>query len=128
VRVYLGSFQSHVARRPLADGSGSAEIIDTKEKGSDVNLATELLVDGFSDAYDVAVVISNDSDLTAPIRAVRNSLKKPVGIINPHSIQSVELRNCASFVKEVRTWALRDKQLPPVVMDAAGEIHKPASW
>lgn len=127
VRAYLGSFQSHVVRRPLA-GGGTATIIDTKEKGSDVNLATELLVDGFSGAYDVAVVISNDSDLTAPIRAVRNCLKKPVGIINPHPVQSVELRQCASFVKEVRTWALRDRQLPPVVFDAAGEIHKPAGW
>lgn len=79
VRVYLGSFQSHVVHRPLADGKGSAEIIDTKEKGSDVNLATELLVDGFCDAYEVAVVISNDSDLTAPIRAVRNSLQNRSG-------------------------------------------------
>jgi uncharacterized LabA/DUF88 family protein len=128
VRVYLGSFQSHVVRRPLADGKGSAEIIDTKEKGSDVNLATELLVDGFMNAYDVAAVVSNDSDLTAPIRAVRSLLKKPVGIINPHQVQSVELRKCASFVKEVRTWALREKQLPSVLLDATGEIHKPAGW
>jgi len=62
-----------------------------------------LLVDGFSDAYDIAVVLSNDSDLVAPIRAVRTKLKKAVGVINPHQKQSVELKNCASFVKEVRT-------------------------
>ena len=56
-----------------------------KEKGSDVNLATELLVDAFENAFDVAAVISNDSDLVAPIRAVRTRTSKPVGIINPAS-------------------------------------------
>ena len=34
-----------------------------EETGSDVNLATLLLEEGFEGLYDVAVVISNDSDL-----------------------------------------------------------------
>jgi uncharacterized LabA/DUF88 family protein len=128
MEVFLGSFQAHRVKRPKADGSGSVEIIDMKEKGSDVNLATELLVDGFNNAYDVAVVVSNDSDLVAPIRAVRMKLHKTVGIINPHQRQSVELRKCASFIKEVRTWTLAQSQLPPVLHDVNGEFHKPADW
>jgi len=87
-----------------------------------------LLVDGFSGAYDIAVVLSNDSDLVAPIRAVRTKLKKAVGVINPHQKQSVELKNCASFVKEVRTWTLKQSLLPPVLADPNGEIHKPSGW
>lgn len=78
IQVFLGSFQAHPVKRPRADGSGSVEVIDMKEKGSDVNLATELLVDGFTGAYDVAAIVSNDSDLVAPIRAVRTHLKKAV--------------------------------------------------
>jgi NYN domain len=97
-------------------------------KGSDVNLATELLVDGFQHAYEVAVVISNDSDLVAPVRAVRTHLGNAVGIINPHLRQSAELRKCASFVKDVRPWALSSSHLPPTLSDAIGEIHKPAGW
>jgi uncharacterized LabA/DUF88 family protein len=128
VEVFLGSFQSHPVRRPRADGLGTIEVIDMKEKGSDVNLATELLVDGFTNAYDVAVIVSNDSDLVAPVRAIRHHLKKAVGVINPHARQSVELRQCASFVKDVRTWALSKSQLPTTLMDANGEIHKPAGW
>lgn len=128
IEVFLGSFQAHPVTRPRADGSGSVEVIDMKEKGSDVNLATELLVDGFTNAFDVSVIVSNDSDLVAPVRAIRNRLAKPVGIINPHQRQSVELRNCASFIKEVRTWALAQSLLPPVLTDANGEIHKPAGW
>lgn len=128
IEIFLGSFQSHPVKRPKADGSGTVEVIDMKEKGSDVNLATELLVDGFTDLYDVAAVVSNDSDLVAPIRAVRTKLGKAVGIINPHQRQSVELRISASFIKEVRTWALAQSLLPSVLHDANGEIHRPDGW
>jgi uncharacterized LabA/DUF88 family protein len=103
-------------------------VIDMKEKGSDVNLATELLVDGFTGAYDVAAIVSNDSDLVAPIRAVRTHLKKAIGIINPHQRQSIALRNCSSFVKDVRTWALKQSLLPPVLSDSNGDIRKPSGW
>ena len=44
-------------------------VMKTEEKGSDVNLATYLLVDAFEDRFDVAVIISNDSDLKEPIAA-----------------------------------------------------------
>ena len=44
------------AYRPL-------RVMKTEEKGSDVNLATHLLVDAFDDAFNIAVIISNDSDL-----------------------------------------------------------------
>jgi uncharacterized LabA/DUF88 family protein len=127
VEVFLGSFQAHRVMRPRADGAGSVEVIDMKEKGSDVNLATELLVDAFSNAFEAAVIISNDSDLVAPIKAVRK-LGKPVGIINPHQRQSIELMRCASFVKQVRTWALAQSLLPPLLADRNGEFHKPPSW
>lgn len=33
-----------------------------EEKGSDVNLATELLVDGFKRRFDMAAVVTNDAD------------------------------------------------------------------
>jgi len=128
IEVFLGSFQSHPVRRPLADGGGSVVITDMKEKGSDVNLATELLVDAFENAFDVAAVISNDSDLVAPIRAVRTRTSKPVGIINPHPRPSAELRKCCSFYKEIRTWQLANALLPENLTDDHGEIHKPFRW
>jgi uncharacterized LabA/DUF88 family protein len=87
--VHLGSFQSNVSKRPLASGGGLVEIIDAKEKGSDVYLASYLLLDGFNKDYEAAVVVSNDSDLTEPIRLVRHELKLVVGILNPHEKQLV---------------------------------------
>jgi uncharacterized LabA/DUF88 family protein len=41
------------------------KIIKVEEKGSDVNLASHLLLDAFQDNFDVAAVLSNDSDLSS---------------------------------------------------------------
>ena len=66
--VHLGSFLSHVRERPLAPlpGGKLVKIVETNEKGSDVNLASYLLLDAFKRDYEAAVVVSNDSDLVTP--------------------------------------------------------------
>lgn len=123
IEVFRGSFQAHTATRPLANGKGPVQVLGMKEKGSDGNLATELLADAFTNAFEVAVIVSNDSDLASPVPAVSSRLKKPVGIIKLDQRTSAELRKCARFVKEVRTCALVQAQLP--ITDANGTIHKP---
>lgn len=55
-----------------------------EEKGSDVNLASHLIHDGWSGQYDVAVLVSNDSDLEEPMRIVTQELRKPIGLVCPH--------------------------------------------
>lgn len=67
-------------------------VVKTEEKGSDVNLATHLLVDGFQGHYETAVVISNDSDLNLPITMVKNVLKKRIGVICPTEKPGRELQ------------------------------------
>jgi hypothetical protein len=52
-----------------------------EEKGSDVNVASHLLVDALEGRIDAAIVISNDSDLAWPLREARARL--PVGTVNP---------------------------------------------
>ena len=53
-----------------------------EEKGSDVNIASHLLIDVLSNAVDSVVLISNDSDLALPVREARQRV--PVGIVNPN--------------------------------------------
>lgn len=60
------------------------KVVKVEEKGSDVNLACHLLLDAFQDRYDVAAVLSNDSDLVEPIRIVTQELGKPVGLLSPY--------------------------------------------
>ena len=74
----------------------------TEEKGSDVNLASHLLHDGFKGLYDVAVIITNDSDLAEPVRMVKQALNLQIGILNPHSRNSKTLQQYATFIKRIR--------------------------
>lgn len=131
--VHYGHFLSNVTRLPLArpdpNGPRTVEVLRTDEKGSDVNLATYLLVDGFDKDYDMAVVVSNDSDLALPVRVVRERLGLPVGVLNPYpASRSVELYKVASFYKPIRKGPLSASQFPPQLRDARGTISKPASW
>lgn len=58
-----------------------ASVAKREEKGSDVNVASHLLIDVLSNEIDAAVVISNDSDLAFPISYCRERV--PVGLVNP---------------------------------------------
>jgi hypothetical protein len=102
-----------------------------KEKGSDVNLATYLLVDGYEGDYEAAVIVSNDSDLVEPISVVRDRLHRPVGVLNPQMDKrktSWALVNAASFYRRIRTGALAASQFAPILHDASGDFQKPAAW
>ncbi len=103
-------------------------MIKTEEKGSDVNLATHLLHDGVRGLYDTAVIVSNDSDLLEPIRIVRASYGKTVGLLNPQKKPSKQLRKNTDFVKQIRQGPLGACQFPDVLEDSKGEITKPTSW
>jgi hypothetical protein len=103
-------------------------VVKTEEKGSDVNLATYLLVDAFKKDCEVAIVISNDSDLKSPIEFVRGQLGLPVGILNPHQTRSRALYNVTDFYKPIRKGPLSASQFPPTLTDAHGVITKPAGW
>lgn len=127
--IILGSFLTHDVMMPLAPpASGYVKVIKTEEKGSDVNLATHLLVDGYNDDYEIAVVVSNDSDLLAPIQVVIGQLKKPVGMLNPQKHPSRALLPHVKFIKQIRSGVLTKSQFPVTLTDARGIFSKPASW
>lgn len=100
----------------------------TEEKGSDVNLASHLLLDAFTGKFDLAVLITNDSDLAEPVRIVKEVVNLPVGIINPHQRHSVTLKLYATFMKRIRATHLRQSQFPHAMNDATGSFHKPSTW
>ncbi|HEX9123294.1 MAG TPA: NYN domain-containing protein [Actinomycetota bacterium] len=105
----------------------TVEVLKTEEKGSDVNLATYMLVDGFKAAYDVAVVVSNDSDLKEPILAVQRELSLRVGVVITDPNMSASALP-ADFHRRLRKRALAASQLPPVLTDPRGSIRKPQGW
>lgn len=132
--IHLGQFRSHAVPMPLATSTAvppkTATVIKTEEKGSDVNLATFLLLDGFRNSYDTAVLITNDSDLLAPIRVIRSEFKKKVGLLNPQRSKSValDLLPHLDFYRPIRKGVLGASHFPPSMHDAAGAFHKPSGW
>jgi hypothetical protein len=131
VSIHYGTFLANPVRMPLARPRGrerTAEVIKTEEKGSDVNLASLLLADGFRGRYEVAVVISNDSDLVLPIQIVRDELELPGGVVNPRGAPSRQLLAVSTFFKRIRPGLLERSQLPDRLEDEQGTISKPAAW
>jgi len=129
LEIILGSFLSHEVKMPRSPiGTGYVNVIKTEEKGSDVNIATHLLLDAFRNDYEMAVVVSNDSDLLLPIRVVTEQFGKPVGLLNPQQYPSVTLLPHVMFVKNIRQNVLKNSQFPTVLTDKKGTFFKPAGW
>jgi len=133
LEIIYGSFLSHDVMMPLAEpppgGPKFAKVTRTEEKGSDVNIATHLVHDAYQGSFDVAVMVTNDSDLLEPIKIVRQELHLQVGILNPHRhTPSRVLTKHASFIKQIREGPLRASQFPSTLRDAKGEFHKPRDW
>jgi len=113
------------------------KVVKIEEKGSDVNLATRLLIDAFDRAFDAAVVVTNDSDLVTPIREVRRKFGYRVMILHscsrPGRGPSIDLRRATSVrgggtPLEIQVAHLAASQFPPTLTDAHGTFHKPAGW
>ena len=71
VEIVLGTFLTHnvsmLVAGPPTSPAQYVTVVRTEEKGSDVNIAAHMINDGHKQEYDVAVLISNDSDLAGPV-------------------------------------------------------------
>ena len=108
---------------------GVVKVIKTEEKGSDVNLATHLVRDAFLNTFDVAVLLTNDSDLVEPIKVVRKETGKDVGLLVPVKYPNASLTAAASFVLHLRPGHLAQAQFPQVLALPDGKVvQRPPSW
>ena len=136
LEVHYGKFNSHPVWSPLVHPVDKkifgkiikfARVIKTEEKGSDVNLAVQLLHDAWHNRFDCAVVVSNDSDLAESLKLVKVEHKKVVGLINPHDQHpSKELLQHSTFTKQIRKGLLNASQLPDPIPGTT--IRKPSNW
>lgn len=107
-----------------------------EEKGSDVNLGVHLVRDAFTEAFDVAYVVTNDTDLVEPIRIVTQEVGKPVCIVAPtrsrdsrSPIPAPSLEKVASFTHYIDDAELAASQFPASVpRPGRAPILRPQSW
>ncbi len=106
----------------------SALIWDSEEKGSDVNLGSHLINDAWEDSYDVAAVLTNDSDLSTPMQLALKR-NKVVTLLHPDNNVSKMLIRSSSNSLHIHDKFLLGAQLSPTVVTARGVlIHKPKDF
>jgi uncharacterized LabA/DUF88 family protein len=100
------------------------------EKMTDVNIAVELLQDAFQDAFDTAILISADSDLIAPIQAVKRLFpSKRVVVACPPGRFSQSLCNASSAFFKIGRGVIAKSLFADEVPTAGGFVLKrPTSW
>lgn len=101
-----------------------------EEKKTDVNIAVRLLEDAYDDRYDLAIVISGDSDLAPPVAAVqRRFANKRVLVAFPPKRHSQDLRMHASAAFTISKTKIRSSRLPnPVTTTSGVVLHAPSGW
>lgn len=131
----LGQFLTSHIRMPLANPvpgqSRTVEVIKSEEKGSDVNIATQMMLDACAGDCEAMIVITNDSDLTFPISQVRRRFRIPVVVVHPcqgRRRPSIELKKASSKSVLVDQALLAACQFPQTLTDDAGTITKPSTW
>lgn len=136
VEVHLGQFRQdrrHLRRvHPCTTADCASretvEVLRTEEKGSDVNLASYLLRDAVLRECELAIVLTNDTDLVEPIRMVRREFGIATMLLSPAETPSTTLVRSADGVKKLRGGPLSASQLPTDLRDEKGEIHRPTRW
>lgn len=131
-KKWAGIVQPPEFRPPFAVPAGSSvdvvRVYKTEEKGSDVNLGAHLVRDAAKGLFDIAGVLTNDTDLCEPIRIVAEEFGLPVTLLAPSAKPAGSLQACATSVRHIQPY-LGPCQMPNVLLDSTGrQIVKPPTW
>jgi hypothetical protein len=140
----VGAFPDTTALPPppapqvrVKDGQQRIKVHKSNEKGSDVNLASYLLLDTVRKVdlgFDAVAVVTNDSDLVTPITMVRDELETNVLVLDPQvdrhnaGAEAKELKNAATSYRKIRIGSYAASQFSTTLRDANGIITKPRYW
>ena len=129
VEIIDGHFIVERITLQKADGSGPVVVINTKEKKSDVNLASLMLWDAHCNTFDTAVLISGDSDFETPLSIVKNRFRKKTLVLDPQRNGTpTSPMNRNNDYKPIRVGALTEAQFPIELEDNKGKFYKPEIW
>jgi uncharacterized LabA/DUF88 family protein len=134
VTIHLGNFLTKPKIRPLVKpvpgGPTHVQIYNTEEKGSDVNLATYLIHDAWRNLFDVAVVLSQDTDLVEPVRIVRDEIKKDIGVVCLDGGKPGKLAAYGSFIRHITPSRLAAAQFPETIQfgKKGKSVTRPVEW
>ena len=105
-------------------------IDDYHEKMTDVNIATEMLTDAFQNKYDMALILSGDSDLVPPINAIHRLFpgKRIICLFPPRRV-SKSLKNVVDGFEYIDDKKISKSLFPDQVIKLDGHIlRRPDGW
>lgn len=123
-------FEGHFLGKDILCRSCKASWRTHEEKMTDVQIATEMLVDAYADRFDTALLLSADSDLVPPMRAIRRRFpgKRFVACFPPGR-SSVELKKAANASLTIPVDKLDAAQFRDEVTKPDGFVlRRPAHW
>ena len=123
-------YQGHYLGKPVTCHSCGSTWRTHEEKMTDVQIATELLVDVFNNSFDKALLITADSDLVPPIVAIKKLFpEKRIVVGFPPQRASVALSRAAHASFSINTEVLEKSVFPDEVTKRDGYIlRKPFQW
>ena len=126
IKVVYGKYQNNNIECIRCGNNWS----NPKEKMTDVNIATDIIVDAFNNIYDMAMLISGDSDLIPPIKAVHSLFKnKRVFIAFPPKRSNQSLINEAKGHLVIGRNKIINSQFEDQVISKSNFIlKKPIEW
>ncbi|MCC7333077.1 MAG: NYN domain-containing protein [Flavobacteriales bacterium] len=101
-----------------------------KEKMTDVNIATSMIIDAYKDEFDMAMLISGDSDLVPPIKSIHDNFKnKRVFIAFPPKRHNSSMALIAKGSLTIGRKKLVDSQFDEEIISKTGfKLKIPATW
>jgi uncharacterized LabA/DUF88 family protein len=101
-----------------------------EEKQTDVNIATYLLKFAQEDRFDIAIIVSGDSDLIPAVREVlQKHPKKKIGVVVPYGRKAEELINTCSFRSHINESHILNSLYPLSIKTGNGKtITCPPKW
>ena len=126
LRVYYGHYQANPQRCRKCGN----KVMIPSEKMTDVNIAVEMMSDAYQNLFDVALLVSADSDLTAPILAIKNLFpQKRVIVVFPLQRHSAQLQHLAHGYLQIGRANLAKSVFPDKVQKADGFVlQRPPEW
>ena len=110
---------------------GRVRVFRITEKLTDVNMAVRLLTDAYERTADSFVLITGDSDLAPVVRTVRYRIGLPVLVFNPQQSICNDLRQYATYYRNIEPSIVTDFRLPDSfsTLDGSGRmIRCPDAW
>lgn len=126
INIYFGKYE----KRPIECKRCGNVWSNYNEKMTDVNIASYMLTDAFQNKFDVAMLISGDSDLVPPIKIIHNLFSdKRVFVAFPPKRSNNELAYSARGSMVIGRKKLVECQFPTEVIKSDGFVlKKPERW